>query len=134
MSNIQFAAGVNYYPAPPHAIQYGIFGNLVLDMDKMTEDSGKLVIQKKEKHYVTYTPKEWTFKLSGHDTFPDGLKFFINTEDPLTGDVYYNLHILKDWSKGVTKLRFTVRKSKKGTFYLMLNTQKKTEENIDLPF
>ena len=134
MSNIQFAAGVNYYPAPPHAIQYGIFGNLVLDIDKMTQTAGKLEIKHGQKHYVTIGDKQINFRISDSDVFPDGLRFFMNTEDPLTGDVYFNLDILNTWSKGAKKLRFTIRKSKKGTFYLMLNTQKKQEENIDLPF
>ena len=134
MGSIDFAAGVNYYPAPPHAIQYGIYGNLVLDMDKMTQYVGKLEIKKVDKHYFKYTPKEMELKPGNSDVFPDGLRFFVNTEDPLTGDVYFNLALLKEWSKGVTQLRFTIRKSKKGNFYLMLNVPKKAEENKDLPF
>lgn len=132
-----FAPGANYYPAPPHAYQWGIFGNLVLDLTKFQQDSGHLTLKMgKEKYYLTIDNKTTKFQVSGSDVFPDGLRAFVTEGENyvLTADIYFDLDILKDWSKGETQLRFTIRKSKKtGKFYLMLNVPKAKEEK-EIPF
>lgn len=132
-----FAPGANYYPAPPHAYQWGIFGNLVLDLTKFEQDSGHLTLKMgKEKYYLTIDNKTTKFQVSGSDVFPDGLRAFVTEGENyvLTADIYFDLDILKDWSKGETQLRFTIRKSKKtGKFYLMLNVPKAQKEE-EMPF
>lgn len=132
-----FAPGANYYPAPPHAYQWGIFGNLVLDLTKFEQDSGHLTLKMgKEKYYLTIDSKTTKFQVSGSDVFPDGLRAFVTEGENyvLTADIYFDLEILKDWSKGETQLRFTIRKSKKtGKFYLMLNVPKAQKEE-EIPF
>lgn len=132
-----FAPGANYYPAPPHAYQWGIFGNLVLDLTKFEQDSGHLTLKMgKEKYYLTIDNKTTKFQVSGSDVFPDGLRAFVTEGENyvITADIYFDLEILKDWSKGETQLRFTIRKSKKtGKFYLMLNVPKAQKEE-EIPF
>lgn len=132
-----FAPGANYYPAPPHAYQWGIFGNLVLDLTKFEQESGHLTLKMgKEKYYLTIDNKTTKFQVSGSDVFPDGLRAFVTEGENyvLTADIYFDLEILKDWSKGETQLRFTIRKSKKtGKFYLMLNVPKAQKEE-EMPF
>lgn len=132
-----FAPGANYYPAPPHAYQWGIFGNLVLDLTKFEQDSGHMTLKMgKEKYYLTIDNKTTKFNISGSDVFPDGLRAFVTEQGDniITADIYFDLDILKDWSKGETQLRFTIRKSKnKGKFYLMLNVPKAQEEK-EMPF
>jgi len=135
MNNLHFAPGANYYPAPPHALLYGIYGNLVLDIDKFEQQEGHMTLQfGKEKYYLTIDNKTTKFKISGNDVFPDGLRAFVKEDGTLTADIYFNTNILLDWSKGIKKLRFTLRKSKNGNFYLMLNTNKKEEQTQDIPF
>lgn len=132
-----FAPGANYYPAPPHAYQWGIFGNLVLDLTKFEQDSGHMTLKMgKEKYYLTIDNKTTKFQVSGSDVFPDGLRAFVTEGENyvLTADIYFDFEILKDWSKGETQLRFTIRKSKKtGKFYLMLNVPKAQKEE-EMPF
>lgn len=132
-----FAPGANYYPAPPHAYHWGIFGNLVLDLTKFEQDSGHLTLKMgKEKYYLTIDNKTTKFQVSGSDVFPDGLRAFVTEGENyvLTADIYFDLDILKEWSKGETQLRFTIRKSKKtGKFYLMLNVPKAQKEE-EMPF
>lgn len=134
---MNFAPGANYYPAPPHAYQYGIFGNLVLDLTKFEQDAGHLTLKMgKEKYYLTIDNKTTKFNISGSDVFPDGLRAFVSEGEnyQLTADIYFDLDILKEWSKGETQLRFTIRKSKaKGKFYIMLNVPKAKAEE-DMPF
>lgn len=133
---MNFAPGANYYPAPPHAYQYGIFGNLVLDLTKFEQDAGHMTLKMgKEKYYLTIDNKTTKFNISGSDVFPDGLRAFVTEGENylLTADIYFDLDILKEWAKGETQLRFTIRKSKdKGKFYLMLNVPKAKVE--DIPF
>ena len=132
-----FAPGANYYPAPPHAYQWGIFGNLVLDLTKFEQDAGHMTLKMgKEKYYLTIDEKTTKFQVSGSDVFPDGLRAFVTEGENyvITADIYFDLGILKDWSKNETQLRFTIRKSKdKGKFYLMLNVPKAQEEK-EIPF
>ena len=134
---MNFAPGANYYPAPPHAYQYGIFGNLVLDLTKFEQDAGHLTLKMgKEKYYLTIDNKTTKFNISGSDVFPDGLRAFVTEGENylITADIYFDLDILKEWAKGETQLRFTIRKSKdKGKFYLMLNVPKAKAEE-DMPF
>ena len=134
---MNFAPGANYYPAPPHAYQYGIFGNLVLDLTKFEQDAGHMTLKMgKEKYYLTIDNKTTKFNISGSDVFPDGLRAFVTEGENylITADIYFDLDILKEWAKGETQLRFTIRKSKdKGKFYLMLNVPKAKAEE-DMPF
>lgn len=127
--NKQFAEGFAFYPATEKALQYGIFGNLVISADKVSEPIGKVKLNNGEKYYITQEPKptKVTFKESGHEKFPDGLRIFVKEDfGAITAEIIYDLDVLLNWAAG-KELRFSLRKSRNEKFYLMINDYQKKE-------